>query len=211
MSIWHSRSLCRWAKIWIFKSLIIPVLLYGCETWTLNIELKRRIDVFGNKCLHKIMGYCLNDFVSNQWFLCETESSPITSIVRQQQLRLYGHVARYPKADSACQVVSERDNLEWRRPRGHQQSSWLGQVNASCWELLSMGRGPAWRLAQDDHWGWHWRVGEMTCHLGVYLQWLIDGVTVLQHHKFSEHSSGFPINCFFFLGSWRLHTIFSLP
>ena len=31
-SIWHSRSLCRRRKIWIFKSLVIPVLLYGCET-----------------------------------------------------------------------------------------------------------------------------------------------------------------------------------
>ena len=56
-SIWRCRYLHRRTKIRIFKSLVIPVLLYGCETWTLNTDLKRKIDVFGNKCLRSIMGY----------------------------------------------------------------------------------------------------------------------------------------------------------
>ncbi|KAG0723224.1 putative protein in type-1 retrotransposable element R1DM [Chionoecetes opilio] len=55
-SIWRCRYLCRRTKIRIFKSLVIPVLLYGCETWTLNSDLKRRINAFGNKCLRRIMG-----------------------------------------------------------------------------------------------------------------------------------------------------------
>ncbi|KAG0726800.1 DNA-directed RNA polymerases I, II, and III subunit RPABC2 [Chionoecetes opilio] len=46
-SIWRCRYLCRRTKIRIFKSLVIPVLLYGCETWTLNSDLKRRINAFG--------------------------------------------------------------------------------------------------------------------------------------------------------------------
>ena len=89
---------------------MIPVLLYGCETWTLKTDLKRQIDVFGNKCLRSIMGYRWNDFVLNQRLLRETESRPIKSIVRQRQLRLYGHVARYPEADPAFRDVSPRDN-----------------------------------------------------------------------------------------------------
>ena len=43
------------------------------------------------------MGYPWNDYVSNQQLLYEIELRSITSIVRQCQLRLYGHVARYPK------------------------------------------------------------------------------------------------------------------
>ena len=92
---------------------MIPVVLYGRETWTLDTDLKMQIDVFG------------------------------TNIVCQRQLRLYGHVARYPEADTACRVVSERDNPWWRRPRGRPQSSWLEQVDASCWESLDTARGPA--------------------------------------------------------------------
>ena len=44
--------------------------------------------------------------MSSQQLFPETDSRPITSIVRQRQLRLYGHVARYPEADPACRVVS---------------------------------------------------------------------------------------------------------
>ena len=57
------------------------------------------------------MGYRWNDSVSNERLLCEIESRPITSIVRQCQLQLHGHVAHYPEVDPACRVVSERDNL----------------------------------------------------------------------------------------------------
>ena len=56
-SIWFCWYLCRQTKIRIFMSLVTPVLLYGCETWTLNTDLKRRIDVFGTRCLRRIMKY----------------------------------------------------------------------------------------------------------------------------------------------------------
>ena len=98
--------------------------------------------------------------LSYQRLFRETDSRPITSIVRQCQLRRYGQVARYPKADPAYRVVSERDNPAWRRPREHPQNSWLCQVDASYWELLNMGREPAWRLARRDRQGWRCRVGE---------------------------------------------------
>ena len=39
-SFWHCCYLCRWTEIWIFKKLVVPVLLYGCETWTLSTKLK---------------------------------------------------------------------------------------------------------------------------------------------------------------------------
>ena len=53
-------------KIWIFKLLVIPALRYGCETWTLNTNLKRRLYILGTRCLHRTMGYRWYDFVSNQ-------------------------------------------------------------------------------------------------------------------------------------------------
>ena len=147
--------------------LVIPVLLYGCETWSLNTDLKRRIVVFDRRCLHTIMGYRWYDFASNQRLFRETDSRPITSIVCQRQLRLYGHVARYPEADPACRVVSVRGNPTWRRPRGRPQNSWLRQVYASCWESLGMGSEPAWRLVRRDRQGWRRRVGEATRHPGL--------------------------------------------
>ncbi len=104
MSIWRCRYLCRRTRIRILKSLVLPVLLYGCETWTLNSDLKSRIDDFDNKCLRRIMGYRWFDFVSNHRLLRETDSRPIICIVRERQLRVHGHVARYPEVDPAHRV-----------------------------------------------------------------------------------------------------------
>ncbi len=142
---------------------VLPVLLYGCETWTLNSDLKRRIDAFGNKCLRRIMGNRWYDFVSNRRLLRETDSRPITCIVRERKLRLYGHVARYSEVDRAHWVVSVRDNPVWRRPRGRPQLSCLEQVDESCQELLRMGRGPAWSLARKNPRVWRVTVSDATC------------------------------------------------
>lgn len=104
--------------------------------------LERLIDTFGIKCLRRIMGHRWNDCVkpaTTQWDWFDIYC--ITCIVRQHQLRLYGHVVRYPEADTAHWVVSVRDNYEWRRPRGCPQSSWLVQVNRSWQDLLRMKRG----------------------------------------------------------------------
>ncbi len=161
-SIWRCRYLCRRKKLRIFKSFLLPVLLYGCEAWTLNSDLERRLNIFGTKCLRKIMRYRWNDFMSNQRLLHETESRPVTSVVRERQHRLYGHVARLLDVDPAHRVLSVRDNPGWRRPKGRPRKSWLGRVDRSCWELLGMGRMVAWGLARRDRPGWQRRVSDAT-------------------------------------------------
>ena len=160
-SIWRCRYLCRRTKIRVFETLVLPVLLYGCETWTLNASLRRRVDAFGTRSLRRIMGYSWREGVTNQRLLHETGSRPITSIVRQRQLRLFGHVARLPEADPAHQVLSVADNPGWRRPRGRPYCSWLEQIDKSL-EMLGMGRGPAWDLARGDRLEWRRRVREAT-------------------------------------------------
>ncbi len=163
-SIWRCQYLCRRTKLCIFKTLVLPVILYGCETWTLNSDLERRLNVFGTKCLRRIMGYRWNwnNFVSNQRLLHETESRPVNSIDGERQLRLYGHLARLPDVDPAHTVLSVRDNPGWRRPRGRPRNSWLGKVDGSCRELLEMGRMVAWGLARRDRHGWSRRVSDAT-------------------------------------------------
>ncbi len=85
---------------------MLPVLLYGCETFTLTRDLERRIEAFGNKFLRRIMGYRWFDRVTNWRFLRETGWSPIACTIRQRQLRLYGHVARFPEVDPAYRLSS---------------------------------------------------------------------------------------------------------
>ena len=61
--------------------------------------------------------------VSNQRLFCESESRPNSSIVRQRELRLYWYVARFPETDSACPVISKKDNPAWSLPMKRPQSS----------------------------------------------------------------------------------------
>ena len=62
-----------------------------------------------------------------------------TCTVSEHQLWLYGHVAPFPDADPAQQVLSAREPHEWRRPMGQSHASWLQLVDQN---LKEMGIGP---------------------------------------------------------------------
>lgn len=144
--VWRSRYLSRMTKVRVFRCLVLPVLLYGCETWTLTGDLSRRLDAFGTMSLRRILGYHWSDFISNDQLLRETKMRHVTCIIRERQLQLYGHVARFSEADPAHQVLSCRDPRGWRRPTGRPPLSWLRQVDRYLGEL-GMGRATAWGVA----------------------------------------------------------------
>jgi len=97
--VWRCRYLCRRMKVRVFRSLVLPVLLYGCETLTLTKGLRWRLNSFGTRSLQRIIGYHWSDFVSNEQLLRETQMRFVTCIVVKHQLWLYGHVAQFPDTD----------------------------------------------------------------------------------------------------------------
>ena len=78
--------------------------------------------------------------MSNEQLLRETLMRFVTCIVREHQVRLYGHVDHFPDADPALQILSARKSYEWRRPTGRPRASWLQQVDQ---HLKEMGMGQA--------------------------------------------------------------------
>ena len=79
--VWRCRYLCGRTKVRGFRPLVLPVLLYGCETWTLTKDLRWRLNSFGTRSLRRILGYCWSDFVSNERLLRETRIRFVTCIV----------------------------------------------------------------------------------------------------------------------------------
>ena len=140
--VWRCRYLCWRMKVRVFRSLLLPFLLDGCEIWTLNRELRWRLNSFGTRSLRRILGYRWSDFVSNERVLRETRMRFVTCIVREHQLWLYGHVARFPDADPAHPILSAREPLEWRWPMGRPRASWLHQHLKE----MGMGQASAWGL-----------------------------------------------------------------
>jgi len=53
-------------KIKIYRTIILPVVLYGCETWSLTLREERRLRVFGNRVLRRIFGP-KRDEVTGEW------------------------------------------------------------------------------------------------------------------------------------------------
>ena len=52
-----SRSLSKHLKIEIYTTIILPVVLYGCETWLLTLREERKLRVFENRVLRRIFGH----------------------------------------------------------------------------------------------------------------------------------------------------------
>ena len=71
----------------------------------------------------------------------------VSCTFRERWLRLYGHVARFPDADPAHQILSARESCEWKRPMGRPRASWLQQVDRHLKEL-GMGQASTWGMAR---------------------------------------------------------------
>ena len=119
---------------------MLPVLFYGSETWTLTKDLRRRLISFGTRSLRRILGDRWSEFVSNEWLPRETQMRFVTCIVRECQVWLYGHMARFPDSDPAHQILAVRKPCEWRRPMGCACALSLKQVDQ---HLKEMGMGQA--------------------------------------------------------------------
>jgi len=86
-------------KIKIYRTIILPVVLYGCETWLLTLREERRLRVFENKVLRRIFGP-KRDGVTGEWRKLHNEelndlycSPNIVRVIKSRRMRLAGHVA----------------------------------------------------------------------------------------------------------------------
>ncbi|KAJ4448560.1 hypothetical protein ANN_10578 [Periplaneta americana] len=151
-----SNLLSKNLKVKIYKTVILPVLLYGCETWTLTLREEHRLRVFENKVLRKIFG-AKRDEVTGEWRkLHNTElhalySSPdIIRNIKSRRLRWTGHVARMGESRNAYRVLVGRP--EGRRPLWRPRRRWEDNIKMDLREVGCYDRD--WiNLAQDrDRW-----------------------------------------------------------
>ena len=106
-AIWHRKSVSITARLRIFRACVIPVLLYGSETWALTIKQAQRITTFYNKCLRTIIGINLADRMSNETLLDITGQPSIENIMRRNRLRWFGHVNRTTNPDGSPSLVKK--------------------------------------------------------------------------------------------------------
>jgi hypothetical protein len=123
-----SLLLSRNVKIKIYKTIILPVVLYGCETWSLKSRGEHRLRVFENRVLRRIFG-SKRDEVTGGWRKLLNEelhglySSPsIVSVIKARRTRWAGYVARMGEVRGAYNILVEKP--EGRRPLGRPRRRW---------------------------------------------------------------------------------------
>jgi hypothetical protein len=95
-----SSFLSKTLKIKIYTTIILPVVLYGCETWSLTLREECRMRVFENRVLRRVFGH-KRDKVTGEWRKLHNEelrdlySLPnIVWVVKSRRIRWAGHVER---------------------------------------------------------------------------------------------------------------------
>ena len=134
----------------------MPVVLYGCEIWSLTLREERRLKVFENRVLWKIFEPTRDD-VTEEWRkllneeLNDMYSSPyIVHVIKSIRMRWAGHVERMGERRGVYRVVVGK--LEGKRPIGRPRHRWEDNIKMDLQEVGC--RGVDWiDLAQDrDRW-----------------------------------------------------------
>jgi hypothetical protein len=136
-------------KIKTYKTVILPIVLYGCETWFLTLGEEHRLRVFENRVLRKIFGPKREE--DGSWRklhndeLHDLYSSPnIVMVIKSRRMRWAGHVARMGR--DAYRVLVGRP--EGKRPLGRPRRRWEDNIKLDLGERGIDGAN--WiQLAQD--------------------------------------------------------------
>ena len=117
---WQARDLFLFFKLYRIK--ILPVVWYGCETWSLTLREKRRLGVFENRVLMRIFGP-KRDEVTGEWMKLHKEelnglyrSPSIVQVIKARRMRWAWHVARMGRGEMHTGFwwgyLNKRDHLE---------------------------------------------------------------------------------------------------
>jgi hypothetical protein len=155
-SLLSSRLLSRNVKVKIYKTIILPAVLYGCETWSVTLREEHRLRMFENRVLRRIFGPT-RDEVTGEWRKLHNEelhnlySSPdIIRQVKSRRMRWVGNVARMGEERKVYKVLVGKP--KGKRPLGRPRHRWEDGIRM---DLRDIGLGGVdWiRLAQDrDLW-----------------------------------------------------------
>ena len=134
-SILKSRDITLSTKVHLVKAMVFPVVMYGCESWTIKKTEHQRIDAFELWCWRRLLRVPWTARRSNQSIL--KEISPGCSsegLMLKLKLQYFGHLMR--RADSFEKTLM-LGNIEGRRRRGRQRMRWLDGITDS----MDMGLG----------------------------------------------------------------------
>ena len=128
-SILKSRDITLPTKVHLVNAMIFPVVMYGCESWTIKKDECQIIDAFELWCWRRLLRVPWFTRRSNQSILKEISSEcSLEGLMLKLKLQYFGHLMR--RADLFEKTLMLR-KIESRRRRGSQRTTWLGGITDS--------------------------------------------------------------------------------
>jgi len=135
-NVWRQQRLSLSTKLRIYVSLVLSVVLYGSETWTMRKTDNDRVQSFHMQSQRRILGVKWYDKITNAAIKETTELTDLPSLIADRRHSLFGHICRLPRDTPVSQALhlsidastGTPPAADWKRPLGRPRRTWLQQV-----------------------------------------------------------------------------------
>ena len=142
-SILKRRDITLLTKARLVKAIVFPLVMYGCESWTIKKAERQRIDAFELWCWKRLLRVSWTARRSNQSILKEiSPGCSLEGLMLKLKLQYFGHLMRRPDSLEKTLMLGK---IEGRRRRGRQRLRWLDGIIIS----MDLGLGGHQELVMD--------------------------------------------------------------
>ena len=125
-SIFKSRDITLSTKVCLVKAMVFPVVIYGCEHWTIKKAESQRIDAFELWCWRRLLRVPWPARRSNQSILKEiSPDCSLVGLILKLKLQYFGHLMQRTDSFEKTLMLGK---IEGGRRRGQQRMTWLDGI-----------------------------------------------------------------------------------